>query len=294
MLYNSLHHRGLRLVVAVIGELIAAAALNLFIVPLNLYTGGLMGVCQLLRTLAADYLGMNFGAYDVAGILYFLLNIPILLLAYKNLGRAFVAKTLICTVAFSLFYSLIPSPSVPIVDDYLTACLLGGILAGVGGGLVLTCGASGGGLDIVGLYLSKRGSQFTVGKFSLSFNAVLYTACLFLFSPEVAIYSVIYNFFTAMVLDRMHQQNVSIQALIFTKGDEDTLARFIIENLGRSVTYWEGVGAYTGEDVHVLCVCLSKFEIEELVHAVHSIDPHAFVTAQEGTRIYGNFQRKVG
>lgn len=236
MLYNSLHHRGLRLVVAVIGELIAAAALNLFIVPLNLYTGGLMGVCQLLRTLAADYLGMNFGAYDVAGILYFLLNIPILLLAYKNLGRAFVAKTLICTVAFSLFYSLIPSPSVPIVDDYLTACLLGGILAGVGGGLVLTCGASGGGLDIVGLYLSKRGSQFTVGKFSLSFNAVLYTACLFLFSPEVAIYSVIYNFFTAMVLDRMHQQNVSIQALIFTKGDEDTLARFIIENLGRSVT----------------------------------------------------------
>ena len=294
MLYNSLHHRGLRLVVAVIGELIAAAALNLFIVPLNLYTGGLMGVCQLLRTLAADYLGMNFGAYDVAGILYFLLNIPILLLAYKNLGRAFVAKTLICTVAFSLFYSLIPSPSVPIVDDYLTACLLGGILAGVGGGLVLTCGASGGGLDIVGLYLSKRGSQFTVGKFSLSFNAVLYTACLFLFSPEVAIYSVIYNFFTAMVLDRMHQQNVSIQALIFTKGDEGTLARFIIENLGRSVTYWEGVGAYTGEDVHVLCVCLSKFEIEELVHAVHSIDPHAFVTTQEGTRIYGNFQRKVG
>ena len=294
MLYNSLHHRGLRLVVAVIGELIAAAALNLFIVPLNLYTGGLMGVCQLLRTLAADYLGMNFGAYDVAGILYFLLNIPILLLAYKNLGRAFVAKTLICTVAFSLFYSLIPSPSVPIVDDYLTACRLGGILAGVGGGLVLTCGASGGGLDIVGLYLSKRGSQFTVGKFSLSFNAVLYTACLFLFSPEVAIYSVIYNFFTAMVLDRMHQQNVSIQALIFTKGDEDALARFIIENLGRSVTYWEGVGAYTGEDVHVLCVCLSKFEIEELVHAVHSIDPHAFVTTQEGTRIYGNFQRKVG
>ena len=294
MLYNSLHNRALRLVVAVIGELIAAAALNLFIVPLHLYTGGLMGVCQLLRTLASDYLGMSFGAYDVAGILYFLLNIPILLVAYKNLGRSFVIKTLSCTLSFSLFYSLLPSPSVPVVEDYLTACLLGGILAGVGSGLVLTCGASGGGLDIVGLCLSKRGSRFTVGKFSLTFNAVLYTACLFLFSPEVAIYSVIYNFFTSMVLDRVHQQNVSVQALIFTKGDEDALARFIIENLGRSVTYWEGVGAYTKEDVHVLCVCLSKFEIEELVHAVHTIDPHAFLTTQEGTRIYGNFRRKVG
>ena len=110
MLYNSLHNRALRLVVAVIGELIAAAALNLFIVPLHLYTGGLMGVCQLLRTLASDYLGMSFGAYDVAGILYFLLNIPILLVAYKNLGRGFVIKTLICTLSFSLFYSLLPSP----------------------------------------------------------------------------------------------------------------------------------------------------------------------------------------
>ena len=86
MLYNSLHNRALRLVVAVIGELIAAAALNLFIVPLHLYTGGLMGVCQLLRTLAADYLGVNFGAYDVAGILYFLLNIPILLVATIELA----------------------------------------------------------------------------------------------------------------------------------------------------------------------------------------------------------------
>ena len=97
-----------------------------------------------------------------------------------------------------------------------------------------------------------------------------------------------------MVLDRMHQQNVSVQALIFTRNDETALARFIIDQLGRSVTYWNGIGAYTGENVHVLCVCLSKYEIAELLHAVNTIDPHAFVTAQEGTRIYGNFSRKLG
>lgn len=294
MLYNTLHNRWLRLIAAVAGELIAAAALNLFIVPLDLYNGGLLGLCQIIRTLMQNYLHISFGAYDVAGIFYFIINIPILLFAYKTLGRRFVIKTLICTASYSLFYSLIPIPATPIVDDYLTACLLGGILAGVGSGIVLTCGGSGGGLDIVGLCLSKRGSAFTVGKFSLSFNAVLYTACLILFSPAVAIYSVIYNFFTAMVLDRVHQQNVSVQALIFTREDQDALARFIIEKLGRSVTYWNGVGAYTGEGVHVLCVCLSKFEIEELLHVVHTMDPHAFVTAQEGTRIYGNFMRKVG
>lgn len=159
MFYNTLHHRGLRLVAAVAGELISAIALNLFIVPLGLYTGGLMGVCQLLRTLAQSYLGLSFGAYDIAGILYFALNVPILLFAYRTLGRSFVVKTLVCTASYSLFYSLIPIPAVPIVDDYLTACLLGGILAGVGSGIVLTCGGSGGGLDIVGLCLSKRGAS---------------------------------------------------------------------------------------------------------------------------------------
>lgn len=293
MLYNTLHNRWLRLVAAVVGELISAAAMNLFIVPLNLYSGGTMGVCQLVRTLLVSHLGLNFGATDVAGILYFLVNIPILLFAFKNLGKALVAKTIICTVSYSLFYSMIPIPSAPIVDDYLTACLLGGILTGVGSGIVLTCGCSSGGLDVIGLCLSKRGSSFTVGKFSLTFNAFLYTACLILFSPEIAIYSVIYNFFTSMVLDRMHQQNVNVMALIFTHEDEHILGQFIIDKIGRGVTYWNGTGAYTGKGVHVLCVSLSKYEIEELLHAVHSIDPQAFLTVQEGVRVYGNFRRKL-
>ena len=293
MLYNTLHNRWLRIVAAVVGELIAAAALNLFIVPLNLYTGGIMGVCQLIRTLLQTHLGVALGAYDIAGILYFLANIPILLFAYKALGLGLVAKTIICTVSYSLFYSIIPIPSAPIVDDYLTACLLGGILTGIGSGIVLTCGCSSGGLDVIGLCLSKRGSGFTVGKFSLTFNVFLYTACLILFSPEVAIYSVIYNFFTSMVLDRMHQQNVNVMAMIFTHADEHILGQFIIDNLGRGVTYWNGTGAYTGKDVHVLCVSLSKYEIEELLHAVRTIDPQAFLTVQEGVHIYGNFRKKL-
>lgn len=294
MLYNTLHNRWMRLVAAVFGELIAAVAQKLFIVPMNMYTGGLMGMCQLARTLMQTTLGVNFGTDDIAGILYFILNIPILLLAYKTLGRSFVVKTLICTLSYSFFYSAVPIPAQPIVEDYLTSCLLGGILVGIGSGIVLTCGGSGGGLDIVGLCLNKRGSNFTVGKFSLTFNFFLYAVCLILFTPEVAIYSVIYNFFSSMVLDRVHQQNVSIQALIFTREDEKALSKFIIEKLGRGVTYWNGVGGYSGAGMHILCVCVSKFEIEELLHAVHAGDPHAFVTMQEGVRVYGNFQRKVG
>ena len=294
MVYNTLHNRWLRLVAALAGEFIAALGVNLFIVPLGLYSGGTLGVCQLIRTLLQTYLHADFGAVDIAGILYFLSNIPILMFAWKILGRGLAVRTVACPVAYSVFYSMIPVPGAPIVDEYLTACLLGGLLTGAGSGLVLTCGCSGGGLDVVGLCLSKRGSSFTVGRFSLTFNAFLYAACLVLFNPEVAIYSVIYNFFTTMTLDRMHQQSINVQALIFTREDEQALGRFIMEKLGRGVTYWSGTGAYTGAGIHVLCVCLSKYEIEELLHAVHTMDPHAFFTVQERVRVYGNFQRKVG
>ena len=293
MLNTAMHRPRLRMLACILGELIAAFSLNYFIVPLGLYSGGSMGVCQLIRTLLQTWAGLSFGDYDIAGILYFLSNIPILLYARGILGRKFVLKTVVCTMAFSLFYSVIPAPGAMVVNDTLTACLLGGILTGVGSGLVLTCGGSGGGLDVIGLCLSKKGSRFTVGRFSMTFNAFLYALCLILFTPETAIYSVIYNFASAMVVDKAHQQNISVQALIFTRAGERELGRAIMDELGRGITWWEGVGAYTGENVHVLCVCLSKYEIEELFHTVHEMDPHAFITLQEGVRIYGNFQKKL-
>ena len=293
MLNTAMHRPRLRMLACILGELIAAFSLNYFIVPLGLYSGGSMGVCQLIRTLLQIWGGLSFGDYDIAGILYFLSNIPILLYARGILGRKFVLKTVVCTMAFSLFYSVIPAPSTMVVNDTLTACLLGGILTGVGSGLVLTCGGSGGGLDVIGLCLSKKGSRFTVGRFSMTFNAFLYALCLILFTPETAIYSVIYNFASAMVVDKAHQQNISVQALIFTRAGERELGRVIMDELGRGVTWWEGVGAYTVENVHVLCICLSKYEIEELFHTVHEMDPHAFITLQEGVRIDGNCQKKL-
>lgn len=294
MLYSALHNRWLRLFAALAGEALIALGVNLFIVPLGLYSGGILGVCQLLRTLLQMYVGLNFGTFDIAGVLYFIVNIPILFYGYKVLGKSLAGKTIICTVAYSLLASIIPVPSVPIINDYLTSCLIGGLLTGFGSGIVLTCGCSSGGLDVVGLCLSKKGSSFTVGRFSLTFNIFLYAICIFLFNVEVAIYSVIYNFATVMVMDRMHQQNISVQALIFTRGDGYKLGQEIISKLGRGVTYWNGAGAFAGASIRILCVCLSKYEVEDLVDLVQEKDPNAFFTIQEGVQVYGNFHRKIG
>ena len=165
---------------------------------------------------------------------------------------------------------------------------------GFAAGLVLTCGCSTGGLDILGLYLSKKNNKFTVGRFCISFNVCLYLLCFILFDATTAIYSAIYNVLSNLFLDRLHRQNVSVQLLIFTKSKDPALPKYIMEQLDRGVTYWQAKGAYTGDDVQVLCVCLSKYEIDTLKQVIRDIDPNAFFVMQEGVRVEGNFKRHLG
>ena len=293
MIYTTLHNRWLRLLGAVLGECLCAVAAIAFIVPHGLYTGGIMGVCQLIRSFLHTRFGLSFGGYDIAGILYLLANIPILLYAYRVLGLGLVLRTLLCTATYSLVYSLIPVPAEPLIEDTLTSCLIGGILGGTGSGIALTCGGTGGGLDVVGLCLGAQGKKMSVGKFSLSFNAALYFVCFLVYNAQVVVYSVIYNFLTAMVLDRVHRQNVNVQAMIFTRKDVKEMTDFIIEKIGRSVTSWESTGAYSQMTVHVLCICLSKYEIDELRMAIRHMDPGAFMVVEEGVRVYGNYPKHL-
>ena len=244
MFQTLLHNKYLRLLTGLLGAVIHAAATNLFIVPQGFYSGGLYGVCQVIRTLLVQQFGL-VSPVDLAGVLYLFLNIPLLILAWRSFGRPFVIRMTVCTAVDSIALALIPSPAVPIVADPLSACLIGGICSGFACGLILTCGCSTGGLDVLGLYLSKKGSRFTVGKFSISFNAVLYAACALIFSLHTALYSVIYTVFASLFIDRAHQQNISVQMLIFTKNKSEEMRAFIIERLSRGVTLWKGRGGYT-------------------------------------------------
>ena len=293
-LYTKLmHNKGLRLVGGLLGSLLMSVAINVFIVPQGLYAGGAYGLCQVIRTLLQTKLGVET-TFDLAGVLYFFVNIPLFLLAFRTLGKTFCLKAAVCTISNSVFLALIPSPAAPIVPDPLTSCMIGGILVGFAAGLVLSCGCSTGGLDILGLYLSKKNNKFTVGRFCISFNVCLYLLCFILFDAATAIYSAIYNVLSNLFLDRLHRQNVSVQLMIFTKSKDPALPKYIMEQLDRGVTYWQAKGAYTGDDVQVLCVCLSKYEIDTLEQVIRDIDPHAFFVMQEGVRVEGNFKRHLG
>ena len=291
MLHKALQNKWVRVLIAVFATFLYALGVNLFIVPMGLYSGGVVGLSQVIRTLLMQHLDLPAGV-DIAGILYFLINIPVLYLAWRDLGRGFLLRTLICgRVVVLPERGALPRRADSGRSARLVPCRRHSLRLRPWSRP--TCGCSTGGLDVVGLCLTKRGSRFTVGRFSLGFNIMLYVACAFLFDLRTAIYSVIYTVFCALFIDRGHQQNINVQVLIFTKDTDPALPQRIMSRIGRGLTYWEGKGAYTGSDIRVLCVCVSKFETADLQETVHEIDPHAFFIVQEGVRIGGNFIRKI-
>lgn len=284
-------YEGKRTLLCIFGALLYAVGVNLFVVPAGLYTGGLMGICQVIRTVLAELFHLDFQNIDIAGIIYYIINIPIFVVAFTRMGRKFFGKTVVTVTAMTVFMSVI-SP-VMIVEDVMAACVVGGIISGAGVGIVLRMGSSGGGMDVIGVLLTRWRRDFSVGRVNLLVNLVLYGSCLFLFDMEVVIYSVIYAAVYSLAMDKMHTQNINVEVNVITKADTTALEREVFEELGRGITKWTTMGAYTYEKSHILYIMLSKYEVNRLKAIIHKYDPHAFIVVNEGVSVDGNYLKKL-
>ena len=279
---------------ALAGAVVYALGINLFIVPVSLYSGGIMGFAQVIRTVLVEYLHAPFQNFDVAGVIYYLINAPILLLSMKRIGRRFFVKTVMCVTIVTVLLSVIPIPAQPILpDDTLACCVIGGIICGLGMGLALKCGGSLGGTDIVGMMLIKWRRDFRVGRVNMIVNVVLYGICLFLFNVPTVIYSLIYAFVSGFAIDNVHALTINVEVRVITKKKDEELEKEIFTELDRGVTKWEAVGAYTEEPVHVLYILASKYELSQLKNIVYKHDPHAFVVIDEGVSVVGNYKTRL-
>lgn len=279
------------LLYSVCGGVLFAAGVNLFITPLDLYNGGFMGIAQLIRTFLTSALHLSFGQTDIAGIIYFIVNLPLLYLAWSKMGRGFFFRTVVTVIVETAALTFIPVPERSLIDDRLTSCVIGGLVAGFGTGLVLRGGSSGGGQDILGLYFTKKFRNFSVGKMATIINVFVYGICLLMFNLETVIYSLIYGVISSVACDRIHIQNINMSVMIFTK--KLGISKAIMEETGRGVTNWEGAGAYTNETSYILFVMISKYEVNQIRRIVHSIDPNAFMIFTEGCSVEGNFEKRL-
>ncbi|MCI9477496.1 MAG: YitT family protein [Lachnospiraceae bacterium] len=282
-----------RLFTAIAGMLVFSVGINLFVVPAELYNGGVLGISQILRTLLIRYAHLNFGSVDIAGLINLLFNIPLFFLAYRSIGRGFFVRTLICVISQTMFLTVIPIPAVPLVEDTLTASLIGGIVAGAGIGISLKNGGSSGGLDILGVYYTKRRQDFSVGRLSLSVNLFIYLACALLFDITVVIYCIIYTAVSTLIMDRTHSQNISTEVFVFTKEEPDQIMDYILKELVRGATYWEAKGGYTEETTNIIFTVISKHELSALKRRLRILDPQAFVVSKEHVGIEGKFVKHL-
>ena len=289
-----MREQGKRMFFAVCGAAIYAFGVNMFVVPAALYSGGLMGASQVIRTLLVRFFDLSMEGFDIAGLIYYAVNIPILLLAMKNISKQFFIKTIICVTMQTVFLSLLPIPAEPLLpNDVLASSVIGGLICGYGMGLALRMGGSLGGTDIIGMLLIKWKKDISVGRVSLAVNAVLYTVCLFLFDASTVIYSLIYAAVSSLAVDHGHSQNINVQVQIITKRDNRELEQEIFQKMNRGITRLDSTGAYTNEKSNMLFILISKYEVVQLRQIVLKYDPQAFIVMNEGVTVVGNYLKKL-
>ena len=273
-----------------IGMIIYSLAVNLFIVPNQLYTGGILGLAQLIRTAILTTFNVDF-KFDISAVIYYVINIPLFFLGYKKISKTFCVRTLFTVSVNALFLAIFPIPKSPLISDVLANTLIGGILAGLGIGMVLSTGSSTGGTDIIGIVITKHTDKITVGSIGLSFNVIIYAICGIIYGIETMIYSIIFAVFQTIMIDRNHTLNIKSEAFIFTKLPPEKMIHFINYELKRGATYWEAIGGYTNTKTYIVYTVLSKYERMRLGRHMKEFDENAFMAGDDGVVVKGKFEK---
>ena len=269
----------------IIGSLLYAVTINMLVIPSGLYIGNLTGIARIILELIQRVVP---GIGSLTGVILLGLNLPLLLISYKSVNRKFMLKTVISIAAITIALSLIPiRPLIPELDDLLTVCLVAGTLAGFGAGLCLRAGGSSGGTDILGVYISLKHNNFSVGRVGLLISLIVYGYALFANPPLIMVYSVIFTLIYAFMMDRTHYQNVKINVMVITRSRE--ILPFITQEIQRGATYWDGKGAYTDTDFVVINTVVSKYELIRLRRGVLDLDPKAFFIENNAVNVTGYF-----
>ncbi len=263
-----------------VGAVIAAFALEEFLVPFKILDGGIVGVSMIVSQLSGLPLG----------ILTIILNIPFVLMGFKRLGMRFLVKAIYAMVLFSVFLGVFKDMKA-VTDKEILVVAFGGVLLGIGVGLILRYGGCLDGTEIVAMFLSKH-VEFSVGQIVLFFNIIIYGVAGLLFGPDRALYSLLTYFITSKVIDIVEngmEQGKSV--MIITDHGKD-IADAIYTQLGRTCTQMEGKGMVSNGIKTVLYCVITRVEVPAIKKIINDADVSAFMTISDVSEIVGNHIKK--
>lgn len=312
---------GWALVVSTVSALLFAIGYKCFLVPnylatsheLKLVSGGASGISQTI--IAALRLIPNFPDSQnfedlIYGILYFVVNVPIFVLAFFGIGKKFAIITLINVGEVSLFTNLLGNtPDGGLIDTIaqfadqngglLSRAIFGGFFVGLSTALTFKIDASSGGIDTIAYYISLKKSTLS-GKYSTMINCC--TICVFTiltvtkmgWGNEQAfkmigcvMFSILYMFVVMFVVDTINLRNKKVRVTVVTANSD--LVGVLLANIPHGATLIHGSGAFSGQDKTIIEMVVSSYEIKSTVKVIQEADPTAFVSVTELKQVYGRF-----
>ncbi len=263
-----------------VGAVIAAFALEEFLVPFTILDGGVVGISMIISQLS----GVPLGFLTIA------LNIPFMIVGFKRLGIRFLIKAIYAMIIFSSFLGVFADMKA-VTEQEILVVVFGGVLLGIGVGLILRYGGCLDGTEIVAMLLSHH-MEFSVGQIVLFFNIIIYAVAGFLFGPDRALYSLLTYFITSKVIDIVEngmEQGKSV--MIITDHGKD-IADKIYSQLGRTCTQMEGRGMVSSGTKTVLYCVITRVEVPAIKKIINDADVSAFMTISDVSEIVGNHIKK--
>ena len=258
-----------------VGCLITGFAIAVFYHHSQLISGGITGVAMIL----------NYKLGWSTSLLNLLLNIPIFIAGFIFLGKKHIIFSIYGTVVTSLALQLFEGITIP-YESSLTTVALGGAIAGFGAGLMIRCGGTAGGTDIIGKILNKYFS-IAIGTTQMIFNIVMLIIYGFLFDLDLAILTMATSIMASYINNYINDGIDRRRVLQIVTSKPDELSARIWEDLKRGVTSLPCEGGMTHLHHRMLYVVISKFQLAAIKRIIKEVDPEAFFTIHVTTGVYG-------
>lgn len=277
--------------------------------------GGVSGISQTI-TVFLNLCGVHFTVsqeHFLFSLLYFIINVPVIIVSFFGIGKRYTLLTLINVVETSLFTELLSPSRVEIIyqiaqyvnehGGLLARVIFGGVTTGLSAAIAFKGDLSTGGIDVVAYFIALK-KRTSVGKYSVILNGItltLYTllscaqdgwANTALVGEHLArvVFSAVYLFVSALVVDRIHTRNKKVKIQIVT--NEQELGQFIISHLPHAATMIKGKGVYTNSDRYIFDIVISSYELNSAIKLIKGEDPNAFIEVLPLSQVEGRFYMK--
>ena len=266
-------------VLILLGSILQAGSLRVFLIPAKLASGGVSGLSQIVNS----FTGWPIGVMVLIG------NIPLFILGWRFLGGPrFAARTAFAILSFSILVD-IPLPFLPqegITGDLVLNSLYGGVVSGVGFGLVYRGRGTSGGSDILARILSSwRG--IPVSQSYLMTDAVIIFLAGISFSWENALYALVMLYVSGIAAESISQGSNILRTGLIITGRPEPIIEEIFNRLRRGVTIMNAKGGYSGEDKSILLCVVTRAEIPHLKDLTNEVDPKAFLIIGQAHEVRG-------